>query len=421
MLKNTLLKRILSITLSLVLVSTLSGCKVVNNFVHIFYGKNQVAKAEQISHIAFSNGTLFDDSKEIFVEAKELANSETEFSKYNSKFHYNKLTDSEKIIYKALEYAMQESYANILVENDIATDTDQLIKVINYLSLDSPFLEQNIRYETGKFTTSFPVEILGLYDAYAEFKGYYITIKNFAKELYAKKKLALNRAKEIVSSLSPDLTDTQKAEQLFVYVAKNVEYFDYGDDKNNVESYLYDALIEKKTHCDGYANAYSLLLTLVGVENFEKTSTGTEEKEGHTWNFVKLNNNWYNVDCVGDTIMSKKPSGMGPGYYFGYSDILQRHIPDFSGIYPVSEEGYYIKINAILPECTATAFFEAAKNGLRKNNKEFALVVLEKYSKTVVDSQIQRLANYFDMDITYFTNNIINDKVAIMICDDRIV
>ena len=56
-------------------------------------------------------------------------------------------------------------------------------KILKYFSLDSPLLEQNLRYTMGECTSSYTVDILGLYTRYADFKGYYVTVKNFDSEI----------------------------------------------------------------------------------------------------------------------------------------------------------------------------------------------------------------------------------------------
>ena len=48
--------------------------------------------------------------------------------------------------------------------------------------------------------------------------------------------------------------------------------------------------------CQAYEEAYSKLLTAAGIENEETRDTG----DGHTWNAVKIDGMWCQVDCTWD-------------------------------------------------------------------------------------------------------------------------
>ena len=48
--------------------------------------------------------------------------------------------------------------------------------------------------------------------------------------------------------------------------------------------------------CQAYESAYAKLLSAAGIENAETRDT----YDGHTWNAVKLDDEWYQVDCTWD-------------------------------------------------------------------------------------------------------------------------
>lgn len=56
------------------------------------------------------------------------------------------------------------------------------------------------------------------------------------------------------------------------------------------------ALTRKLGTCQAYESAYSQLLTAAGIENAETRDT----YDGHTWNAMKLDGEWYQVDCTWD-------------------------------------------------------------------------------------------------------------------------
>ena len=63
--------------------------------------------------------------------------------------------------------------------------------------------------------------------------------------------------------------------------------------------------------CQAYESAYAKLLSATGVENAETRDT----YDGHTWNAVKLDDEWYQVDCTWDDTSDNF-----------YGDLDQRHL-----------------------------------------------------------------------------------------------
>lgn len=63
--------------------------------------------------------------------------------------------------------------------------------------------------------------------------------------------------------------------------------------------------------CQAYESAYAKLLFAAGIENAETRDT----YDGHTWNAVKLDGEWYQVDCTWDDTSDNF-----------YDDLDQRHL-----------------------------------------------------------------------------------------------
>lgn len=63
--------------------------------------------------------------------------------------------------------------------------------------------------------------------------------------------------------------------------------------------------------CQAYESAYAKLLSAAGIENAETRDT----YDGHTWNAVKLDGDWYQVDCTWDDTSDNF-----------YGDLDQRHL-----------------------------------------------------------------------------------------------
>ena len=70
--------------------------------------------------------------------------------------------------------------------------------------------------------------------------------------------------------------------------------------------------------CQAYESAYSKLLTAAGIENAETRDT----YDGHTWNAMKLDGEWYQVDCTWDDTTDHWYNFDQTRLYFGLTDEL---------------------------------------------------------------------------------------------------
>ena len=78
------------------------------------------------------------------------------------------------------------------------------------------------------------------------------------------------------------------------------------------------ALTRKLGTCQAYESAYSKLLTAAGITNAETRDT----YDGHTWNAMKLDGKWYQVDCTWDDTKDNYYNFDQTHLYFGLTDEL---------------------------------------------------------------------------------------------------
>lgn len=106
------------------------------------------------------------------------------------------------------------------------------------------------------------------------------------------------KVKEVVNEVvTDDMTELQKALSLHDYIVLNTVYDTSGElpDLNNGAS-AYDILICGNGVCEGYAQAYNMLLEECGVSSIMVTSYDMR----HAWNLVNIDNEWYHVDATWD-------------------------------------------------------------------------------------------------------------------------
>ncbi len=312
--------RVLAVILVLIQLLCLTGCEELEEIVALF---------DKSNYATFYN----EKDNTTVLDKEEILNYTSKYQEYNSTYFRDCLTGDDFYMYQTLLYAMENNFQNaiIYVENP-----EMDIFTARYaLSLDSPFLEQNIEDEDTFYT----------YDDGAV--GFCIV--DFTEEAWDLKMKALDKAKEIVAGIPSELTEkTDRMKYLYDYVCENVAYVDYED--RSEANYLYDALCKGETICDGFSNMLMLLFKIEGVDCLEAmgddvenpddyTEEELEEMEGHTWVVVKDGDNYYNYDATFDADTDNELKDYE--LYFGFSDEL------------ISIQ--YFDLDAIRPKCTDTS------------------------------------------------------------------
>jgi len=157
-----------------------------------------------------------------------------------------------------------------------------------------------------------------------------------------------DKVAEIIDSLDlENQTDYNKILTIYNYIRGNVEYdFDnLEDDDYHLKHSAYGALIDGKAVCQGYSLALYRLLLEAGIDNRVIFGTGTGvtgEAEDHTWNVVKLGDEYYNMDITEDA-----SSVISHCFLKGSSSFDGNHVRSeeydndtFSSDYTVSENDY---------------------------------------------------------------------------------
>jgi len=134
------------------------------------------------------------------------------------------------------------------------------------------------------------------------------------------------------------LDDYEVALWLHDWLIYNADY-----DLNNPEYGADGVLLKGRGVCESYTRAFGLLLDEMGIEHKQVRS----EYMDHTWNLVRLEGEWYHIDCTWDD----PEGGDGENHaYFGLSDALigRDHVWDDA---------------SSLPACTFTDCFYYLRSG----------------------------------------------------------
>lgn len=112
------------------------------------------------------------------------------------------------------------------------------------------------------------------------------------------------KAKSIVASVTNSaMGDYEKAKALHDWLVRNVSYAqNISNQASNPIYHAEGALLNGVAVCEGYAEAYRILLNEAGIKNTIVTS----ESGDHAWNLVMINGTWYHVDVVWDDPIDRK-------------------------------------------------------------------------------------------------------------------
>lgn len=165
---------------------------------------------------------------------------------------------------------------------------------------------------------------------------------------------------DFLESVPSGLSDLELELYVHDYIYDICEYdeyaaeIDYGDDDYADafdSSNAYGVLVNGYAICQGYAEAYSYLLSLVGI------NSTTISSQDHIWNAVEMDGDWYYVDVTWDDTTQSMD-------YFNINEkvlLIDHEIaPHYSELTDDkivgTDDKAAIWFNVYLPECTETEY-----------------------------------------------------------------
>lgn len=162
-----------------------------------------------------------------------------------------------------------------------------------------------------------------------------------------------------------DLTKNLKSQYEIALVLHDALVKDVTYDLNAKNAHnAYGAIVGKRAVCEGYAEAYQYLLQRCGIQSY--LVTGTSHNEGHEWNLVRLDGNYYYTDVTWDDPVSNDEKNK-PVYhaYFNVTTAILQKDHEMTDTYNV------------LPTCTKTDML----------NKD--MTVLSSYSVGIIAQSVK--------------------------------
>lgn len=192
---------------------------------------------------------------------------------YEEKYHYNKLNDKEKKVYRQMfKAAKKGNYLNLKENIDTAWNATVA------------FFDDNPQYFAESFVIRSPKK-------YAE---QIVMLKNTDYPT-----LSVQVKKKICDMMgAPCKTEKEQIKKIHDVLCKTIVYTDEEDG-------CYDAagaIIKGKAVCQGYAMAFTYLCQLYGINC--SMVRGEVSTGGHAWNIVKVGERWLYMDVCWDDYLS---------------------------------------------------------------------------------------------------------------------
>lgn len=205
----------------------------------------------------------------------------------------------------------------------------------------------------------------------------------------------------LAENIREDMTDYDKCLTIYSYLSGNVQYstellnalntsfkFDRGIT-------AYGAMIDHLTICQGYADAFDMLTSMLGMNCRQIYGKGNGEP--HNWNMIELDGSWYHVDCTWGAGYGGTDNTCSKAFFLSSdAEIGKTHTWDREA-YPAAEDDsqfYYTKFDLYVSD---EAELEA-KVGEKISAGEQVDVYVKNLTKKQVKDYLQGLGAQFHTD-----------------------
>lgn len=337
---------------------------------------------------------VFDDTK---VSKQEVLEYESPYKDMTATYFKAKLSEEELVVYQTFIYAYEHEYTSIKYYSEDPKLGDSFMKITQALCAENPFFDWNYTYG----------------HAYNSVENYYeINNTTLDKKDVKLKIQAYNKAKEWIKSIPSNATDYEKLERIYEYVVNNIKYVDELQKYMiNSPSYVYDGLVGGKTQCTGFASSMVMLCNLAGIETLSVSGTSLQ---GHAWNLVKLDGEFYHCDSTNDSGIESQLPEVESKIWLSF---LKSDNMLFSTDYSLDK-----KLKITFPKATNTKYdyenitlsTETISNEQDLNKISQALLENKNYIVTHLpnisakeDFDVQNVVEYVG---TYISNNVTYDR-----------
>ncbi|SDB19026.1 Transglutaminase-like domain-containing protein [Ruminococcaceae bacterium FB2012] len=230
---------------------------------------------------------------------------------------YEQLDDTEKVLYSRIK-EQAEIFGKELILDPPAFSIEQVRKVYRYVSLDHPelfwlSLEYKYWHDPSNLVTR--IEL-----------AYFMP-----KEEAERRRREIEAAAEnYLDLIDDDMSDFAAVKKIYEEMITLVDYdtvhlaeVKKDAEKNNGSDdiyHMYGVLVNHKAVCAGYARTTTYLLHRLGIEAVyvSGTTENREDSDGHAWNLISLEGEYYWLDTTWGDLSRTDPSISREGIYYDY-------------------------------------------------------------------------------------------------------
>lgn len=281
---------------------------------------------------------------------------------------------ASSITFLRLSLEEQKVYAEILSsllglekETTLSTkDTSLIDKAFQCVMLDHPEIFYVDGYKYTEYSSNEVVEKI-------VFAGNYIYD---AGEIHTRQQKIAEAAAKIVAGAPDTVDEYEKVKYVYETIIQNTEYDTASVDNQNICS----VFLNGRSVCQGYAKALQYLLREMGMDAALVIGT-VREGDGHAWNLVSVNDNWYYLDATwGDAFymfgdeQEQQPKTASVNY--DYLCVTTKQI----------EQTHVMDMPVALPECTSLVDNYYVREGLYFEQYD-EVRIQELFAKAVEDGK----------------------------------
>ena len=296
---------------------------------------------------------------------------------FEDKFYYSQLSEEKQQIYREIYQGVLEYEAAITVHG---TEPNYVNSIMEPIVYDFPEL---FWIDGASSATSYDESLIK--EGYTILKPVYL----YTKEESEQREALIEQEKEaILSSIPENYGEYETIKYLYDYLVDRLEYAEGAPDNQNICS----ALIQNETVCAGYAKAMQYLLSEMDIYSIYVVGDVTDETgtDGHAWNIVKCNGNYYNVDVTwADPIQEENGYAMERERIYDYLlcsdlELSDTHSAEMNYLYPscMLDDLNYYRLQGAYYE---TVDYYALLNRMKASIREKSSSVTFKFTEEVYE------------------------------------